>query len=56
MGQMDSPRQQLTALYSNVSLVQAQAIVVSLVASLVGRWWWQMAKYSYNNSLIFIFT
>jgi hypothetical protein len=35
LGLMDSPRQQMTALYSNVSLVQAQAIVVSLVASLV---------------------
>lgn len=35
LGLMNSPRQQLTALYSNVSLVQAQAIVVALIASLL---------------------
>lgn len=35
LGLLDQPQQQITALYANIALVQAQAIVVALIASLL---------------------
>uniref|UniRef100_A0A183C2T1 MgtE domain-containing protein n=1 Tax=Globodera pallida TaxID=36090 RepID=A0A183C2T1_GLOPA len=35
LGQLDQPQQRITTLYSNIALVQTQAIVVALIASLL---------------------
>ena len=35
LGQMDKRRDQVTILYSNLALIQAQAIIVSLVAAVI---------------------
>ncbi|KAL3081635.1 hypothetical protein niasHT_033046 [Heterodera trifolii] len=53
LGLLDQPQQQLTTLYSNVALVQTQAIVVALIASVlaVGTHWVDGNSFDFARSV-----